>query len=105
MSRGQSQKRKKRIRWLTEASSSNSPINDVHGLSDELKRMYAYLASVYLLEQQSGTDSPAVVTGPVIGELGTWQRLTLDPIEVIAAHAAGGPTETCGITLTYWHGQ
>jgi predicted transcriptional regulator len=41
-------KRQERIRWRTKASGPNSPINDVHGLSDEAKRVYAYLASVTL---------------------------------------------------------
>jgi predicted transcriptional regulator len=40
--------RQERSRWLTEASGLNSPINDVHGLSDEANRVYAYLASVTL---------------------------------------------------------
>jgi hypothetical protein len=40
--------RQERIRWLTDASSPSSPVNDVHGLSDEAKRVYTYLASVTL---------------------------------------------------------
>jgi hypothetical protein len=41
-------KRQERIRWLTDASGPNSPINDANGLSDEAKRVYACLASVTL---------------------------------------------------------
>jgi hypothetical protein len=41
-------KRQERIRWLTEASGPDSPINDVRGLGDEAKRVYTYLASVTL---------------------------------------------------------
>lgn len=40
--------RQERGRWLFEANGLNSPINDVHGLNDEAKRVYAYLASVTL---------------------------------------------------------
>jgi hypothetical protein len=38
--------KRERIRWLTEASGPDSPINDVPGLSDGARRVYAYLASV-----------------------------------------------------------
>lgn len=41
-------KRGERIRWLSEASSPDSPINAVPGLSDAAKRVYSYLASVTL---------------------------------------------------------
>jgi len=41
-------RRRERIRWLTEASGPDSPINDFPGLSDGAKRVYAYLASVTL---------------------------------------------------------
>jgi hypothetical protein len=40
--------RQERIRWLTEANGPNSPIDDVQTLSDEAKRVYAYLATVTL---------------------------------------------------------
>ena len=40
--------RQERIRWLTEASDPWSPINDVPRLSDNAKRVYAYLANVTL---------------------------------------------------------
>jgi Helix-turn-helix domain len=40
--------RQERIRWLIEASGPASPINDIPGLSDGAKRVYAYLASVTL---------------------------------------------------------
>ncbi len=62
-------------------------------------------AKSYLLEQQSGTDSPADGDWSSYRRAGHLQRLTREPIEVIAEHAARGPTETCGITLMYWHGQ
>jgi hypothetical protein len=38
--------RKEHIRWLKEASGPDSPINDVPRLSDDAKRVYAYLADV-----------------------------------------------------------
>jgi hypothetical protein len=40
--------RQERIRWLTEASGPDSPINRVSGISDGAKRVYAYLADVTL---------------------------------------------------------
>lgn len=40
--------RRERTRWLIEASGPASPINDIPGLSDGAKRVYAYLASVTL---------------------------------------------------------
>jgi hypothetical protein len=40
--------RKERIRWLTKASGPDSPVNDVPRLSDNAKRVYAYLADVTL---------------------------------------------------------
>ena len=40
--------RKERIRWLTEASDPDSPINHVPRLTDNAKRVYAYLADVTL---------------------------------------------------------
>lgn len=59
----------------------------------------------YLLEQQSGSDSPAEGDWCSYRKAGHVQRLTYDPIEVIAEHAVSSPRETCGITLVYWHGQ
>ncbi len=59
----------------------------------------------YLVEQQSGSDSPAEGDWCSYRKAGHMRRLTCDPIEVIADHAASGSTETCGITLVYWHGQ
>ena len=41
-------RRRERIRWLTEASSADSPVNHVPGLSDGAKRVYVYLADVTL---------------------------------------------------------
>jgi hypothetical protein len=41
-------KRQERIRWLTEASGPGSPIENVSGLSEGAKRVYAYLARMTL---------------------------------------------------------
>ncbi|MFI5351353.1 MAG: BRCT domain-containing protein [Candidatus Binatales bacterium] len=41
-------KRRERTNWLNDASGPESPINSVPGLSDDAKRVYAYLASVIL---------------------------------------------------------
>ncbi len=41
-------RRRERIRWLTEASGSGSPIHAVPRLSDGAKRVYTYLAGVTL---------------------------------------------------------
>jgi hypothetical protein len=42
------ERRRERLRWLSEASGPDSPINRVPGLSDGAKRVYTYLASVTL---------------------------------------------------------
>jgi hypothetical protein len=57
----------------------------------------------YLVEQQSGSDSPSEGDWCSYRKAGHLQRLTPDSIDVIADHAAIGPTEACGITLVYWH--
>lgn len=41
-------RRRERIRWLTEASGRDSPINTVPRLSDGAKRVYRYLADLTL---------------------------------------------------------
>ena len=41
-------RRRERIRWLTEASGTDSPVNHVPGLSDDAKSVYIYLADVTL---------------------------------------------------------
>jgi len=50
--------RQERIRWLTETNGPNSPVDDVQGLSDEAKRVYAYLATVTLRSTALLTPRP-----------------------------------------------
>ena len=59
----------------------------------------------YLVEQQSGSDSPAEGDWCSHRRAGHLQRLGAEAIEIISDHCANGPTETCGITITYWHGR
>lgn len=59
----------------------------------------------YLVEQQSGSDTPAEGDWCSHRRAGHLERLSAEAIEVIAHHSAHGPTESCGITLTYWHGR
>lgn len=58
-------RRRERIRWLTEASGPDSPINAVPNLSGDAKRVYTYLASVTLRYGSSHSRVPTVarVTG------------------------------------------
>jgi hypothetical protein len=59
----------------------------------------------YLEEQQSGSDSPSEGDWASHRRAGHLTRLEPGPVEVIAEHAARGPTEACGISMIYWHGR
>jgi FAD/FMN-containing dehydrogenase len=59
----------------------------------------------YLEEQRSGSDSPSEGDWASHRRAGHLLRLDAGPIDAIAEHASSGPTETCGISMVYWHGE
>jgi len=59
----------------------------------------------YLEEQQSGSDSPGDGDWASYRRAGHIPSLLSGASEVIVQHAAAGPTESCGISMIYWHGK
>jgi FAD/FMN-containing dehydrogenase len=59
----------------------------------------------YVQEQQSGSDSPSEGNWASYRRAGHLPQLEPGALSVIANYAAAGPTETCGISMIYWHGK
>ncbi len=68
--------RKERIRWLKEASGPDSPINEIPSLSDNAKRVYAYLADVTL---RFGSSHSRIRTIAHVAHISEYKARKSDP--------------------------